>query len=61
MYNDGYQVWSLIKNKNDRGNIFIIYNEYIYNKYKNIHYILKKRNEIIVKKNCILGSFISKE
>ena len=53
--NDGYQVWYLIKNNNanNKGNMFIIYNEYLYNKYKNIYYSLNIDNKkILVLKNC---------
>lgn len=58
--NPGFQVWSLIKNKHNRGNIFIIYNPYLYKKYKNIgYYLKKKKNNIIVEKNCKFSEIIS--
>jgi len=56
--NDGYQVWYLIKNNNTNnyGNMFIIYNEYLYKKYKKIYYSLnidkKNKKKILVIKNC---------
>jgi len=53
--NNGYQVWFLVKNKNENnlGNMFILYNNYIFNKYKNISYTIRCRNnKIEVCKNC---------
>lgn len=53
--NDGYQAWILIKNQNqnNHGNMFIVYNEFLFNKYKNIYYSLFEKNgKIIVAMNC---------
>ena len=53
--NNGYQVWYLVKNDNEHnfGNMFILYNDYIFNKYKNISYTIRcKNNKIEVCKNC---------
>ena len=53
--NDGYQVWCLFENnnKNNAGNMFYLYNEYLYNKYKDDYYsICIKNNKVIVHKNC---------
>tara|TARA_B110000285_G_C14768769_1_gene443020 strand:- start:16 stop:486 length:471 start_codon:yes stop_codon:yes gene_type:complete len=57
--NDGYQVWCLLKNNhpNNYGNMFIIYNEYLFNKYtaKDIYYNLNiENNKITISKNCKL-------
>jgi len=58
--NNGYQVWYLLKNNDidNHGNMFILYNDYLFNKYKklNIYYYLKfNNNKIYVYKNCRLN------
>ena len=53
--NNGYQVWFLLNNdnKNNYGNMFIIYNEYLFNKYKSIYYyLIAKNGKIHVALNC---------
>lgn len=58
--NDGYQVWILLNNnnKNNYGNMFIVYNEYLYNKYKNIYYnLFVKNGKINVSLNCKYNVF----
>lgn len=50
--NDGYQVWYLVSNKNpdNLGNMFILDNPYLFDKYSNnnIFYTLAKENDDIV-------------
>jgi len=58
--NDGYQVWLFLKNnnKNNYGNMFIVYNKYLFDKYKNEYYYLLERNgKIFVYKNCKYTDF----
>lgn len=56
--NDGFQVWSLIKNNNNTGNMFILYNEYLYNKYNGVGIVLRiYKNQIAVIKNCVYFEF----
>lgn len=53
--NDGFQVWCLVENynKNNIGNMYILYNDYLYNKYKDIGINLRiYNNKIAVTKNC---------
>ena len=63
--NEGYQVWFLLKNDcpNNYGNIFLIYNDYIFNKYKNnIFYQLTiENNKIVLYKNCKNSYFFRKK
>lgn len=59
--NDGYQVWSLINNQNPRGNIFFVYNSYLYNKYKDTpYYIDKVKDQILIIENCKFSSLVKK-
>lgn len=58
--NNGIQFWYLEynKNSNNNGNIFLFYNDFLYNKYKNQSIELEldeKKNEIVILKNCIIG------
>ena len=65
--NNGYNVWYLTKNsnKNNEGNLFIFDNDYLFNKYKNIHYssyidknyIVFYYNDEIASKNRVLKKF----
>ena len=67
LYNYGYNIWYLTKNsnKNNEGNMFIFDNDYLFNKYKNIHYstyidnnnIIFYYNDIVASKNRLLRRF----
>ena len=53
--NDGYQIWVLLRNENrhNHGNMFIVYNDFLYNKYTDVFYYLFVRDgKIHVAKNC---------
>jgi hypothetical protein len=59
--NDGFQIWSLVENKNKekKGNMFILYNEYLYNKYKDTAIFLRIHNgKIAVIRNCYQSEFM---
>lgn len=59
--NKGFQIWCLEKpqipnNKNNIGNMFLYYNEYLFKKYYNIGIFIRlENNEILILKNCILA------
>lgn len=62
--NDGFQIWSLIKNDSPTGNMFIFYNKYLYDKYKDHAIFLRmyKQNGkdcIAVIKNCKYSEFLN--
>lgn len=57
--NDGFQVWSLIENKESTGNMFILYNKYLYDKYKDDTIFLRfYKGKIAVVKNCYDAEFL---
>ncbi len=61
--NDGFQIWSLIKNDQPTGNMFIFYNKYLYDKYKHTAIYLRKYKQkgidyIAVIKNCKYSEFL---
>ena len=57
--NNGVQFWYLEYNNNNNniGNMFLFYNNFLYEKYKNqgiCLYLDIKKNEIVVKKSCLI-------
>ncbi len=53
--NDGYQVWHLVANehRHNHGNLFLVYNPYVYERYKGTAYYLTMHDHTIhVRKNC---------
>ena len=53
--NFGFQIWSLIQNNNNNniGNMYLLYNPYLWEKYKNTSINLRiYKNKIAVVKNC---------
>lgn len=63
--NDGYQVWFLLKNDcpSNFGNMFLMYNHYIFNKYKDIifYQITVRNNMVVLYKNCKNNSFFLRD
>lgn len=56
--NNGFQIWCLVENKESIGNMFILYNKYLYEKYKDVSIVLRRRNDkILVVKNCWNAEF----
>ena len=57
--NGGFQVWSLIENDQETGNMFILYNKHLFNKYKNTSIFLRMyKDKIAVIKNCYNSEFL---
>lgn len=59
--NDGFQIWCLLENKNEekKGNMFILYNEYLYSKYKDDAIFLRVyKGRIAVIRNCYYSEFM---
>lgn len=52
--NDGFQVWTLINNDDYVGNMFIFFNQYLYDKYYGTGIFLRMyKNKVAVLKNCL--------
>lgn len=52
--NDGFQVWTLLNNDEYTGNMFIFFNQYLYDKYDGTGITLRIHdNQVAVLKNCL--------